>query len=166
MPERASTAPEMIALARELRELRAELVSTLGAVRSCSGCAIGHPEPFGHWPGGHCCGGRTEDLFTDDDLAALKLSGTTPSQFRAPSSDFAGCAFRGPSGCSLDPGDRPNLCVRFICRTLEVELRERGDLREVRQLERRLEQVFERFSALRSAELEALPEEWRELGAV
>jgi len=144
------TTDEEVALARQLRELRERLDQAVGAVRSCSGCAVGHPEPFGHWQGGHCCGGRTEDLFTDDELAALALAGTTPGRLTPPRSELAGCVFRGPTGCSLAVRDRPNLCVRFLCRELEGELTVRGDRREIAAIQAELAGCFARFAALRA----------------
>ena len=152
-PSRASE--EEVALALELRRLRAELTEAVGAVRSCSGCARGRPLPHGRWNGGHCCGCRTEEVFTDDELAALRLSGTTPAKLVPPRSDHHGCAFRGPEGCSLDVADRPNLCVRFICRELEAELAEGDDFANVKKVARELGTAFTRFSKLRAARLEA-----------
>ncbi len=142
-------------LGEELRRLRERLDAALGAVRSCSACAAGHPEPFGHWPGGHCCGGRTEEIFTDDELAALAHAGTTPGRLTPPRAELAGCIFRGPSGCSLAVRDRPNLCVRFLCRELEAELRERGDRREISALQAELGRGFARLAGLRAEAVEA-----------
>ena len=101
--------------------------------------------PHGRWKGGFCCGGRTEGVFDGDEVAALALGGTRPRDLRIPAGDHAGCAFRGPEGCSLDARDWPNLCVRFACRELEDELREDGNWARVRDLTRRLETTFARF---------------------
>jgi len=160
-PSRVS--PELAALGRELGDLRERLTAALAEVRCCSGCAQGHPLPFGRWPGGHCCGGDTQNVFGDDELAALKLSGTTPGRLVPPRSELAGCAFRGSAGCSLSPRDRPTLCVRFLCRQLESELRERGDLRPIRALQTELTAAFARFTELRGAPLPELPAEWHTL---
>jgi len=146
LPDASAVTPELVELAKRLGDLREQLTRALGEVRSCSGCAAGHPEPFGHWPGGHCCGGDTANVFTDVELAALKLSGTTAGKLRAPRSDLAGCAFRGPTGCSLEARDRPTLCVRFLCRELEQELRRRGDLAQLRALHTELTDAFEQFA--------------------
>lgn len=137
------------ALAGELRELRERLSRAVGSVRSCSGCAVGHPEPFGHWAGGHCCGGRTEEIFSDAELAALALAGTTPGRLSPPRAEVAGCVFRGPSGCSLPVRDRPNVCVSHLCRELLAELAEREDRREIAALKAELVRSFERFARLR-----------------
>lgn len=145
---------EQLALALELRALREQLIDALGAVEGCSRCAVGHPLPYGRWAGGHCCGGRTATLFTNDEIAALKLSGTTPERLIAPDSDVAGCAFRGPDGCSLAARDRPNLCTRYLCRDLEREIRERGDLSGIAGLGDKIKVAFERFVALREAAAE------------
>ena len=144
-PSPASASDEAVALAQELRRLRQELTDALGGVTACAGCARGHSLPHGRWNGGQCCGGHTEEIFTADELAALRLAGTTPSRLRAPQSDHAGCAFRGPEGCSLDVGDRPNLCVRYVCRELEAELVERGTIGEVKKVARDLGRTFDRF---------------------
>jgi hypothetical protein len=142
----ARVSDEELRLARELLRLRAELTQALGDVTSCAGCARGHSLPHGRWSGGQCCGGRTEDIFTDDELAALRLSGTTPARLAPPRSDHAGCAFRGPQGCSLDVADRPNLCVRYVCRELEAELASRGVLPEVKKAARDLGRTFDAFA--------------------
>ena len=147
VPSQASN--EQLALARELLRLREELTDSLGVVGACSGCARGRSLPHGRWNGGHCCGGRTEDIFTDDELGALRLSGTTPARLVPPRSDHAGCAFRGPEGCSLDVADRPNLCVRFICRELEAELTASGAFAAAKELARDLGKTFARFSRAR-----------------
>lgn len=134
-------------LAVELRALRERLALMFAGVVSCSSCARGHPTPHGRFPGGHCCGARTTLVFTDEEVEALRLSGTTPFRLVPPRGDHAGCAFRGPRGCSLAAADRPNICVRFICMELEGELRERGDLREIRAV---CAQLVKGFEGLRS----------------
>ena len=146
--DRASHAPAtdtMRALAREMRELRPQVLAAFAGVSSCSGCGRGRPEPHGHWNGGFCCGGHTEGVFDPDEVAALALAGTRGRHLHAPKGDHAGCAFRGPTGCSLDAEDRPNLCVRFACRELEAELRKSGEWDRVRTMTRRLERLFARF---------------------
>ncbi len=152
-PSRVSAEERELAL--ELRRLREALSAALEGVASCSGCARGHPLPHGRWRGGHCCGTRTELVFTDDEVAALRAAGTTPLALSPPGGDHAGCAFRGPLGCSLPPGDRPSICVRYICRELEQELDERGDRREIKALAASLGKAFERFRRLRAARVEA-----------
>lgn len=154
-PGPATASDEELRLARELLRLRAELMQALGEVTSCAGCARGHSLPHGRWSGGQCCGGRTEDIFTDDELAALRLSGTTPARLAPPSSDHAGCAFRGPQGCSLDVADRPNLCVRYVCRELEAELASRGVLPEVKKAARDLGRTFDQFARAKGLRTES-----------
>ena len=141
---------EELRLARELLRLREELSAALAGVRSCSGCARGHSLPHGRWNGGQCCGGRTEDIFTDDELRALRLSGTTAARLAPPRSNHAGCAFRGPEGCSLAVADRPNLCVRYVCRELEGELTSDGKMTRVRALAGELARTFTLFAQARS----------------
>jgi hypothetical protein len=136
------------ALAVDLARQRVALSVAMGDVRACSGCARGRPLPEGRWSGGQCCSAPTTDVFTDDEVRALALAGTTPARLIAPSGDHAGCAFRGEHGCSLDVVDRPTLCVRYICRELERELTRRGDVRAVKALASELGKVFARFVKL------------------
>ncbi len=138
-------------LAADLRRRREQLQSAFAGVRSCSHCARGHPLPHGRYPGGHCCGAGTTVVFTDDEVAALRLSGTTPGRLVAPTGDHAGCAFRGARGCTLTFVDRPNICVRYICLELERELRARGDLRAIRTLCIGLAEGFDRLRDLHAA---------------
>jgi hypothetical protein len=141
---------EEVEAALALRRLKVELSAAFGAPSSCRGCARGHPLPHGRWSGGHCCSGRTAEIFSDAEVAALRLSGTTPARLTLPPpSDHAGCAFRGPEGCSLEPGDRPALCAQYVCRDLEAELRERGDLGAIKALRAALRATVERIGRLR-----------------
>ncbi len=145
--------------AEELRALRLRLAAAIadhGGVRSCFTCARGHPPPHGRWEGGHCCGAPTFDLFNDDEVAALRLGGTTPGGLRLPvAEDHAGCAFRGPRGCSLRAVDRPNICVRYVCPDLARELHGRGDLEAIEALGAQMEQAYLRFATARARRLEA-----------
>jgi hypothetical protein len=140
-PGRWAVSRRAVALADELRESRHAMTAALGEVASCSRCARGHPLPAGRWEGGHCCGGRTLDIFAPLDVAALKLSGTALRRLRPPRTDHAGCVFRGPLGCSLEPGDRPTICVRYVCLDLRQELIEMGRWKQVAPLNRRLAQL-------------------------
>ena len=154
LPEAVSA--EEAALARELFELRQQMSQATGAVESCKTCAIGHPPPHGHFPGGHCCGLKTEDAFNDDELAALRQTGTTPGRLRLPppGNDHAGCAFRGPQGCSLTTADRPNLCLRYLCPDLQREVSARGDLDRIEAIGQRMEAVYLRFITVRRQRLD------------
>jgi hypothetical protein len=141
-------------VATELRHLREKLAVAFGTAEACTGCARGHPLPHGRWNGGHCCGTPTTAVFTDDEIAALRLGGTTPARLQPPvGEDHAGCAFRGPAGCSLAPGDRPSICVRYICRQLDEELFARGDRRHVKAIAAELGKTFERWTRLRASHL-------------
>ena len=143
---------EEVEVAIEIRRLKEELSAAFGAPSSCGRCARGHPWPHGRWNGGHCCGGRTEGVFTDAEITTLRLSGTTPARLALPPpSDHAGCAFRGPEGCSLDPGDRSEICARYVCRDLEAELREQGDWGVVKALRAELRSAVEHLGRLREA---------------
>jgi hypothetical protein len=150
-PGAGDAPPAETEAALELRRLRVELSEALGTVSSCTRCAHRHPLPAGRWSGGHCCSGPTTGVFTDDEVAALRLSGTTPRSLTPPISDHAGCVFRGPTGCSIAPADRPNICVRYLCHDLTAELRERGDLARIRALAADIKRTFDRFVALRAA---------------
>ena len=149
-PRVASHAERQLAL--ELRLLREKLGARLGTVEACAGCA--RPRSA-DWPGGGCCSGHTQDLFTDGELAALKLAGTTPARLRAPRARHAGCAFRGPRGCSLEAAHRPCQCVRYMCRELGRELDRRGDGRASARLQEELRAGFERFVELRNERITA-----------
>lgn len=137
---------DLAQLALRLRALREAVVGAMGAVDACSKCVQPRSAP---WFGGHCCSGRTRDLFTDDELAALGLSGTTSGKLRAPRGGHAGCAFRGLSGCSLDAAHRPNLCVIYTCRELESELMHCGTERTNARLRQALRESFQQFVAVR-----------------
>ncbi len=132
-------------LARDLAKQRVALSAAIGDVRSCTRCARGRPLPEGRWDGGQCCSARTSEIFTDEEVRALALAGTTPARLVAPEGDHAGCAFRGATGCSLDVVHRPSLCVRYICRELEGEISRRGDLPEVKKLAEELRATSARF---------------------
>lgn len=139
-------------LAGQLRELRERLARQLGPVEACARCA--NP-PSTTWRGGQCCSARTEDLFSDAELAALRLAGTTATSLRPPRGPHAGCSFRGPAGCSLAVAHRPCVCVGYACRELLVELRRRGDSAAIARLQDELAHVFQQFAAARAATLEA-----------
>lgn len=136
-----------MALAEELRHLRRKMAEALHEVRACRGCAAGHPHPEGRWAGGHCCGGQTLRIFSAPEVAALKLGGTEPADWTPPHDDHAGCAFRGPTGCSLAPEDRPSICLRYICLELRAELLAREGGREVLAVAAKLRDTMERFEA-------------------
>ena len=89
---------------------------------------------------------RTAAILTAAGGAALV---SHADEVPPPPSDHAGCAFRGEAACSLDVADRPNLCVRFICRELESELSSRPEWSATRKLARELGETFTRFAKLR-----------------
>jgi hypothetical protein len=142
------------ALARSLRAMRIETIDALGELQGCARCGRGHPLPNGRWDGGYCCGGTTENLFTQEEIASLRASGTDQLDLRPPRSSHAGCAFRGPTGCSLRPAHRPNLCVRYLCRDLVEELEARGDLKAIRAIASRMQRAFARYAQLRDERIE------------
>lgn len=169
----ASRADELIALRRRLRRERAApadaderaladqvhadkqaLAAELDAVTSCASCARGQPFPVGHFAGGGCCAGVTAELFDDHELAALARAGTRPRDLVAPTGDHAGCAFRGPTGCSLALAHRPARCVHYLCDTLRRELHARGRLDAVEARQAALNAGMQRFRAARDARLD------------
>ena len=148
-------------LGLRLRQRREEISAHFTSVTSCAHCAKGAPDPNGRWDGGFCCGGHTEALFDEDQLTVLMAGGTSRRFLTLPRSAHAGCAFRGPTGCSLVAGNRPTLCVAYICDELRGELAQRSLLAPIERLIEDLLKDFERFKKLRSHRLE---KEWlREL---
>lgn len=136
--------------AEKLRELRVEMSAAFADVEACRACAKGRPEPNGHWPGGSCCGSRTLDLFTQSEVASLKLAGISFSDLVPPTGDHAGCAFRAETGCTLAPEQRPNICVRYVCLELRAEVREKPEWTRISRLGAELRDEFARFEELRS----------------
>ncbi len=149
-PGRRGASAAQIQLAEQLRSLRLELsqacVSTV-----CGGCAKGHPLPAGQFEGGHCCSGQTLELFSQDEVAALKLAGTTTNRMRPPRQTHAGCIFRGARGCSLLAVDRPSLCVRYCCIDLRQQLRDEDQWASYAALAKALRDTFDRFVESRQA---------------
>ncbi len=139
-----------VACAKRLRDLRVEMARAFAeaGVTACGSCARGRPEPNGHWPGGSCCGSRTLDLFSAPEVAALKLVGVAARDLVPPRADHAGCAFRGPAGCSLPPAHRPSICVRYICLELRAELLDDPRWKRISTLAAALRDESIRFAAL------------------
>ena len=138
-------------MAQALLELRQALAACFRDVQACAGC-MRPPTPG--WPGGHCCSGCTEQVFTEVEISALRLSGTKPRHLRLPRSDQKGCAFRGPRGCSLHPRHRPTLCVRYTCLELEAELGHAARRHRVAALQRELRVLFDQFAVAWAARRE------------
>jgi hypothetical protein len=169
----ASRADELVEVRRRLRHERAAVVDAeeravasavrasklrvaeeLRAVASCGTCAIGQPSPRGRYDGGDCCSGVTADLFDDDEVGALAAAGTRPRDLVPPGGDHAGCAFRGPGGCSLEVAHRPGRCVHYLCDTLRRELHARGQLDAIEAKLGELDRTMQRFVAVRRARLD------------
>jgi hypothetical protein len=72
-PGVASRKEEQLAL--RLRRLREQLAARFGPAEACAHC--GQPGAT-DWPGGDCCSAHTQELFSDGELAALRLAGTRP----------------------------------------------------------------------------------------
>lgn len=157
----ARCSPRERELALEMRQLRAEISRDLGSVDRCTRCAVRYPPPHGRWEGGYCCGTHTENVFTDDEIASLVIAGTRMRTLDPPRADHAGCVFRGPRGCSIDPADRPSICARYICLDLARELRSRGDMLHVDRLCNRLTALFTEF--VRQRRERALREQHEEM---
>jgi hypothetical protein len=145
-PSRREAGDAALTSARRLRVLRREMSDALGEVDACHGCARGHPLPAGRWRGGHCCSGSTLTIWSQEECAALELAGTDPARLAPPRGDHAGCAFRGERGCSLEPEDRPTLCLRYACSTLIRELRARSDGAAIGRLAAELDREQRRFA--------------------
>jgi hypothetical protein len=155
--ERASAVDaDEVALAHEVRARKLAVSAELQAVTSCSSCAVGAPWPRGGYDGGDCCAGVTADLFDDNELAALAHAGTRPRDLVAPAGAdaHAGCAFRGPHGCTLDVTHRPGRCVHYLCDTLRRELHARGQLDVVETQLAALNTTMQRFVAVHQARLD------------
>ncbi|TNE49668.1 MAG: hypothetical protein EP343_10835 [Deltaproteobacteria bacterium] len=146
-------------LAISMRDLRKRIVESYGEVYACSSCAKGCVLPHGQWEGGFCCSGNTEDIFSSLEIAALKASGTRLSHLQPPDAVHAGCAFRGPMGCSLQPEHRPNLCVHYVCHDLARELAHNKQFEAIEGLGAELTEQMLAFKQLRSKRLEE--EEWK-----
>jgi hypothetical protein len=144
------------ALARSVLAKKLAVSAELRGVSSCGSCATGHPFPVGQHDGGACCAGVTADLFDDAELAALVHAGTRLADLVPPpgSDVHAGCAFRGPRGCTLDVTHRPARCVHYVCDSLRRELYRRGQLDRVETLLADLNSEMQRFTAVHKARLD------------
>lgn len=154
MPSRRSqVSPAEHAAAQRVTELRVELSGALAGVSSCGTCAVGYPLPAGQWDGGNCCQATTSALFDENELAALRLTGTTIARLKPPEGAHAGCAFRGATGCSLEPRDRPVLCVRYVCKDLARELHDGKELDRIDALRDALGAAYHEFERAREERL-------------
>lgn len=142
-PSRREAGDRAARLAEEALHHKIELAKAIGEVEACKGCAAKHPAPEGRWPGGFCCGGKTLEIFSAPQVAALKLAGTKASRLRAPPGDHAGCAFRGEKGCSLAVEDRPAICVRYVCLELRSELRDSSRWKRIAESSKALDVAYQ-----------------------
>jgi hypothetical protein len=142
--------------ARDVLAKKLAVSAALNAVSSCRTCATGAPWPRGGYDGGDCCAGVTADLFDDNELAALAHAGTRPRDLVPPAGAdaHAGCAFRGPTGCTLDVKDRPGRCVHYLCEILRGELHARGELDLVEAELAELNRAMQAFVAVHQARLD------------
>jgi hypothetical protein len=153
--ERATTpTADERAAAATIRELKTALARATGESSCCTSCARGMPLPGGAFAGGHCCSGHTPEIFDDVEVAALAQGGTAPRDLPAPATEHAGCAFRGPAGCTLAAENRAALCHRYLCDDLRRALHRAGRLDEVERLCRELDDAYRRFAKLREARLD------------
>jgi hypothetical protein len=153
MPTRSQVGSVERAAAERVTELRQELSAALTGVSSCATCAVGYPPPAGQWDGGNCCQATTSALFDENEIAALRLTGTTIARLKPPTGAHAGCAFRGAQGCSLEARDRPVLCVRYVCKDLARELHAAGQLDRIDELRDQLGAAYEAFERAREDRL-------------
>ena len=144
------------ALAREVLARKLAVSAELQAVSSCASCATGAPWPRGAYDGGDCCAGVTADLFDENELAALVHAGTRAGDLVPPpgADEHAGCAFRGPRGCTLAVEHRPGRCVHYLCDTLRRELHARGQLDVVEDRLADLDRTMQQFTAVHQAGLD------------
>ncbi|HJL19027.1 MAG TPA: hypothetical protein RMH99_25415 [Sandaracinaceae bacterium LLY-WYZ-13_1] len=141
-----SRGPEA-AVARELPALKRAVAEAYAEARSCAGCGRGCARPAGRWPGGRCCGTSTLTVFSPLEVRAMKLAGQRAPEAAAGDAAEAGCAFRGPTGCSLAPEARPVRCLLYECAELGEEMAGNDEARARR---RALAEAYERFAALAS----------------
>ncbi|MEO8548977.1 MAG: hypothetical protein ABI678_03365 [Kofleriaceae bacterium] len=146
---RSEPAAEEHVLAAAILDQKRQVSALLDAVTSCRSCATGQPFPTGHFAGGACCAGVTNELFDDNELAALAHAGTRVGDLAAPRTDHAGCAFRGAHGCTLEVSHRPARCVRYVCDTLWRELHDLGRLAKVEAELAELDRRVHQFRAVR-----------------
>ena len=130
------------------------VVAQLAGVSSCATCARGTPWPNGHYSGGDCCCGVTNEVFDDHEIAALVHAGTRPRDLTPPRDDHAGCAFRGARGCSLAVAHRPARCVHYVCDLLKRELYDRGQLETIEASLGELNAAMKQLTAARLARLD------------
>ncbi len=143
-------------LAREVHAAKRAAAEAMQGVSSCASCATGHPWPNGHYAGVGCCAGVTADLFGDGELPALVHAGTRASDLTPPAGRdaHAGCAFRGPTGCTLDVSHRPARCVHYTCVTLRRELHRGGKLDDVEAKLAVLDEAMRQYKAVHRARLD------------
>lgn len=143
-------------LARSVLAKKLAVSAALQDVSSCSSCATGQPWPVGQHDGGACCSGVTADLFDSAELAALVHAGTRLADLTPPpgSDAHAGCAFRGPRGCTLEVTNRPARCVHYVCDSLRRELHRRGQLDMVESMLAELNDEMQRFTVVHKARLD------------
>jgi hypothetical protein len=120
------------ALAVELRPLRERILALTAGPRCCARCAKQTPWGGAVLPGGLCCSGSSEAIFSTLELAPLVLDGRAPSErvLVDPVPD-SGCVFRGAGGCLLPASSRPSICLGHLCRELAGELHSRGTIQEI-----------------------------------
>jgi hypothetical protein len=144
------------ALARDVLARKLAVAAELHSISSCRTCATGQPWPRGGYDGGDCCSGVTAHVFDDHELAVLAHAGTRLRDLVPPGGTdaHAGCAFRGPRGCTLDVMHRPARCVHYLCDTLRRELFKRGQLDAVAAKLAELNRAMQRFVAAHQAGLD------------
>ena len=130
----ASVRNAFAAQARSLDGLRARIAELTGAPSACQSCNTRQPGTDPRFRGGFCCGGGTAGVLNEGELVTLRLRGAR--LFDAPTTSVHdGCIYRTVErGCTLDPVDRPAVCLAYACTELRVELRARGVMQELAAL--------------------------------
>lgn len=131
-------APDQLATLRAqaaaLEPLRRAIAEKTGTPSACRTCATRQPSPHPAFPGGFCCGGGTERVHSRVELVPLRLR-QRPLLDAPLTTLHHGCIFRTPErGCTLDPVERPAVCLAYICTELRAELGPQGRLAELEVL--------------------------------
>jgi len=130
-------------MAERVARLKRELTEAIGEVRACAGCAEGCVTPSGYFEGGRCCGTSTLEVFSQGEVRAIKLAGVAaPREPAAGGADEAGCLFRGPTGCSVEPEARPTKCLVYVCAELRIELEDTPRFERIQGLRQELDDAF------------------------
>ena len=135
-------------LVERVRAARDALATVIGPATACSRCQVQcsiAPEVTDK-PGGLCCEGAVQDVFSPEEIHLLAALGCRARDLQLPARPREkGCLFRGEAGCSLPASARPSICVHYICRDLMAELAERGVAARAADLQSELERAMKDY---------------------